>query len=162
MTGATYEGDFPSFSEGLSLRPGEHLARVRTDREFPFLFGRAFIEARADPDASETTDNFPSFSEGLSLRLPCYMPSSSQVFNFPSFSEGLSLRLLAMYETANGGEDFPSFSEGLSLRPSKSGCFTAKSTDFPSFSEGLSLRLARFCVGVLGVRISLPFRKGFH
>ncbi len=61
--------DFPSFSEGLSLR-GQNYAqhRLRFTR-FPFLFGGTFIEG----SQTETSDmpplrNFPSFSEGLSLR----------------------------------------------------------------------------------------------
>ena len=37
--------DFPSFSEGLSLRQAGALAIVHGGRVFPFLFGRAFIEA---------------------------------------------------------------------------------------------------------------------
>ena len=38
-------GDFPSFSEGLSLRHGCRGWGGSYDAPFPFLFGRAFIEA---------------------------------------------------------------------------------------------------------------------
>ena len=59
---------FPSFSEGLSLRlsriAGVSLMLIR----FPFLFGRAFIEARAQVILTDVDGHFPSFSEGLSLR----------------------------------------------------------------------------------------------
>ena len=36
---------FPSFSEGLSLRPGEDDAGHGAGGRFPFLLGRAFTEA---------------------------------------------------------------------------------------------------------------------
>ena len=61
--------NFPSFSEGLSLRPISTSPRVQTSAGFPFLFGGAFIEAvhKRKPTLSTDSD-FPSFSEGLSLR----------------------------------------------------------------------------------------------
>ena len=37
--------DFPSFSEGLSLRPPVVGPVMTDDGEFPFLFGGTFIEA---------------------------------------------------------------------------------------------------------------------
>ena len=37
--------DFPSFSEGLSLRHFKLRPRLEGTPSFPFLFGRAFIEA---------------------------------------------------------------------------------------------------------------------
>ena len=37
--------DFPSFSEGLSLRLGEQVGSGVLGCRFPFLFGGAFIEA---------------------------------------------------------------------------------------------------------------------
>ena len=39
-------GNFPSFSEGLSLRPVGDAGDGVFSAEFPFLFGGAFIEAR--------------------------------------------------------------------------------------------------------------------
>ena len=42
----TTQWDFPSFSEGLSLRLGVHEAARPDGHGFPFLFGGAFIEAR--------------------------------------------------------------------------------------------------------------------
>ena len=62
--------DFPSFSEGLSLRV---VPRI----EICALRGI----------------NFPSFSEGLSLREGIPGFPKSPVHDFPSFSEGLSLRV---------------------------------------------------------------------
>ena len=38
------EGDFPSFSEGLSLRAQGQTPRNLSDASFPFLFGGTFIE----------------------------------------------------------------------------------------------------------------------
>ena len=62
--------DFPSFSEGLSLRVGFRFDRLAT-----------------------ITRHFPSFSEGLSLREDCEPVEQIQGEHFPSFSEGLSLRV---------------------------------------------------------------------
>ena len=62
-------GDFPSFSEGLSLRACN--SPVSDDLFiFPFLFGGTFIEGEqpARPAPRQRVWDFPSFSEGLSLR----------------------------------------------------------------------------------------------
>ena len=108
--------DFPSFSEGLSLRHDPWIIRL-AHRLFPFLFGRAFIEACAGLlRALDLPADFPSFSEGLSLRPEEVSPIHFHAPNFPSFSEGLSLRLMICWRSAPGIEHFPSFSEGLSLR----------------------------------------------
>ena len=95
MNTSTYlPGNFPSFSEGLSLRPVVFHDAARGDKLFPFLFGGTFIEALAlhhfiAPDFT----NFPSFSEGLSLRQRDVGNFLRGLWYFPSFSEGLSLRL---------------------------------------------------------------------
>ena len=66
---------------------------------FPFLFGRAFIEARSGLIVQSSGLDFPSFSEGLSLRQVSLILTSHQpVADFPSFSEGLSLRLADGFE----------------------------------------------------------------
>ena len=59
---------FPSFSEGLSLRPAKPTGQAETHK-FPFLFGGTFIEALYLTRRSLRDLHFPSFSEGLSLRL---------------------------------------------------------------------------------------------
>ena len=71
LLAATANGalDFPSFSEGLSLR------LTAESREYAI------------------TCDFPSFSEGLSLRLANDSGMDIPDCHFPSFSEGLSLRL---------------------------------------------------------------------
>ena len=61
--------NFPSFSEGLSLRPAAWFAVHSGGVGFPFLFGGTFIEARSGVRTNLDHGNFPSFSEGLSLRL---------------------------------------------------------------------------------------------
>ena len=43
-------------------------SRAPRGSEFPFLFGRAFIEALGSSFSSADAPHFPSFSEGLSLR----------------------------------------------------------------------------------------------
>ena len=65
----TITPDFPSFSEGLSLRPED------------------------DENRAGAAADFPSFSEGLSLRRPLPRVHDSR-WHFPSFLEGLSLRHL--------------------------------------------------------------------
>ena len=64
----TLANNFPSFSEGLSLRPPPGMSLVGS------------------------WVNFPSFSEGLSLRRTAAV-AVCPAGHFPSFSEGLSLRL---------------------------------------------------------------------
>ena len=59
--------NFPSFSEGLSLRPPTLLSFWVT-WGFPFLFGGTFIEAAGKDSVELRSADFPSFSEGLSLR----------------------------------------------------------------------------------------------
>ena len=60
--------NFPSFSEGLSLRVRFAEHALTSQRRFPFLFGRAFIEASPQRGCSGRCHDFPSFLEGLSLR----------------------------------------------------------------------------------------------
>ena len=120
--GARDAADFPSFSEGLSLRHSEHVTAARLDRQFPFLFGRAFIEA--------TSAGFPGFMEGAFPFLfgRAFIEADAvatalapRACNFPSFSEGLSLRRSRTGMPRCHSHHFPSFSEGLSLRPSRAG-----------------------------------------
>ena len=63
--------DFPSFSEGLSLRD---------------IYLLRYLSSSSD---------FPSFSEGLSLRDQLPTVRARRRPNFPSFSEGLSLRAMS-------------------------------------------------------------------
>ena len=182
---------FPSFSEGLSLRPRDELFGAGCRRTFPFLFGGTFIEAYGIGVAVSRagSPNFPSFSEGLSLRHPKIQFVTVLAADFPSFSEGLSLRPeLGIDWSRSQARDFPSFSEGLSLRRLRGGKpRNLTGEHFPSFSEGLSLRLASsmldfssrpkfpFLFGgtfieaptyllkpFSSTRISLPFRRDFH
>ena len=44
------------------------MIKTGTPLIFPFLLGRAFIEAEMAEDADFLSSNFPSFWEGLSLR----------------------------------------------------------------------------------------------
>ena len=68
--GGSISIDFPSFSEGLSLREEVNL------------------------HFTPNTHYFPSFSEGLSLRGFGSTAFAAFVKDFPSFSEGLSLRVV--------------------------------------------------------------------
>ena len=138
MSGAT--DNFPSFSEGLSLRDYKCKA-TKTLREFPFLFGGTFIEGCGVFRPHTDKRHFPSFSEGLSLRDQAHAGSTPRRRDFPSFSEGLSLRVtFFLHRGAAEGSNFPSFSEGLSLREVLPSLSVRVWVYFPSFSEGLSLR----------------------
>ena len=88
--------DFPSFSEGLSLRRCDLAKASGHSFRFPFLFGGTFIEA------------------GCLVQVWIFLG-----VYFPSFSEGLSLRHFGFGILGRGWHDFPSFSEGLSLRPAR-------------------------------------------
>ena len=62
-------GDFPSFLEGLSLRPREHCAGHGAGSRFLRLRAGTFIEAPPLPQSNaRSLCDFPSFSEGLSTR----------------------------------------------------------------------------------------------
>ena len=58
-----------SLPEGLSLRVRFAEHALTSQRIFPFLFGRAFIEAYSVIGGSLLLSYFPSLWEGLSLRL---------------------------------------------------------------------------------------------
>ena len=63
-------GKFPFLFGRAFIEASSHtLAPDRNSPTFPFLFGRAFIEALICRRGLDTRENFPSFSEGLSLRL---------------------------------------------------------------------------------------------
>ena len=85
--------DFPSFSEGLSLRVLAAAVHVNAGFHFPsFSEGLSLRDRIYVEDAGLTSKHFPSFSEGLSLRVSDTDYSRGHAHNFPSFSEGLSLR----------------------------------------------------------------------
>ena len=90
--GASTWPDFPSFSEGLSLRDPTGSARDAF-AGFPFLFGGTFIEGWRSWLLCISHGDFPSFSEGLSLRrFDDVARKPALGGDFPSFLEGLSLR----------------------------------------------------------------------
>ena len=87
--------DFPSFSEGLSLRGDKISIFTTASCAFPFLFGGTFIEGASSQSSALARLTFPflfggTFIEGYNkARL-----SKIRDGHFPSFSEGLSLRVL--------------------------------------------------------------------
>ena len=109
-------------------------------RVFPFLFGGTFIEAPRHARPDTRSKDFPSFSEGLSLRpISNLIHAVAGVLDFPSFSEGLSLRLKSIRQRLEMDAGFP-------------------------FLFGGTFIEARFAdlVKLIGVEISLPFRRDFH
>ena len=77
--------NFPSFSEGLSLRQlGAELPPAGAGG-FPFLFGRAFIEAHRQMVHTNASNDFPSFLEGILLRRHGVYPAEERVYDFFAF-----------------------------------------------------------------------------
>ena len=110
--------NFPSFSEGLSLREHQQhsvllsvlgfpflfggtfiegaliLASCQDAPEFPFLFGGTFIEGCSIWSETKDGVTFPFLFGGTFIEGACFSGlGAAAVMNFPSFSEGLSLRV---------------------------------------------------------------------
>ena len=130
--------DFPSFSEGLSLREVTSNRVTWLALIFPFLFGGTFIEG---PYRRHT---------------PC------QSAQFPFLFGGTFIEGFIASSSRGSGSYFPSFSEGLSLRVGALPRLRIDSWNFPSFSEGLSLRVVSQWGFDSRHGISLPFRRDFH
>ena len=84
---------------------------------FPFLFGRAFIEAIQSAMPRPWASAFPFLFGGAFIEAWLINPGIEvPAADFPSFMEGLSLRCRRMDTTHPNPQHFPSFSEGLSIR----------------------------------------------
>ena len=84
---------FPSFSEGLSLRVRFAEHALTSQRRFPFLFGGTFIEALCTcRSRSPNHPHFPSFFGRAFIEAGGTSLSKPLKRDFPSFWEGLSLR----------------------------------------------------------------------
>ena len=86
------EEDFPSFSEGLSLRLGDAVEELARLVLFPFLFGGAFIEAAPHRCGAFFLCTFPFLFGGAFIEAKHTTRAAAGWMHFPSFSEGLSLR----------------------------------------------------------------------
>ena len=78
--------NFPSFSEGLSLRQHRRcIATLTCCGEFPFLFGGTFIEAVNVVDAGADPAGFPFLFGGTFIEAPTYLlkPFSSTRISLP-------------------------------------------------------------------------------
>ena len=108
--------DFPSFSEGLSLRDlGE--VDVNSGVVFPFLFGGTFIEGQGQPRGHRRRPPFPFLFGGTFIEGNLSRKGRALKFAFPflfggTFIEGFQELQVQCFPYRN----FPSFSEGLSLR----------------------------------------------
>ena len=114
MSGAT--DNFPSFSEGLSLRDYKCKA-TKTLREFPFLFGGTFIEGSSARRLYAAPSRFPflfggTFIEGYIL----FTQRGSRGVEFPFLFGGTFIEGWQITRAPAKSSNFPSFSEGLSLR----------------------------------------------
>ena len=131
--------DFPSFWEGLSLRTIHPDIRPSFQHEFPFLWGRAFIEARSSAGQKTTRTAFP-FLLGR------------------AFIEAVRNSLLKQ-----NGRRFPFLLGRAFIEASISDSPHPNAPDFPFLFGGAFIEaglLGRQLRSALG--ISLPFGKGFH
>ena len=156
--------NFPSFSEGLSLRVAVLRMVWVAPRRFPFLFGGTFIEGLSVHHLLRGEQlNFPSFSEGLSLRAHGLGGRRPPRRNFPSCSEGLSLRVRFAEHALTSQRRFPFLLGRAFIEAVDEECDSAEDRHFPSFWEGLSLRHSNRRPELqLRFGISLPSGKGFH
>ena len=81
---ASLVGDFPSFSEGLSLRPKSRISCADRNDLFPFLFGGTFIEALNMPPPPPEIRGFPFLFGGTFIEAPVFTkwPTLHGVFPF--------------------------------------------------------------------------------
>ena len=134
---ATPGTNFPSFSEGLSLR-ADLLFGAAGRLQFPFLFGGTFIEGKIR-GCSPCGCKFPFLFGGTFIEGPTGGEATHPVRDFPSFSEGLSLRVSRQKLRRFLIAKFPFLFGG-------------------TFIEG-KMAPRRWSVRD---RISLPFRRDFH
>ena len=80
------EGDFPSFWEGLSLRLMSRRSKPAARFPFPFLVGRAIIEAGSGPRSSARREYFPSFFGGAFIEASDQHHEPHQLPSFPFLS----------------------------------------------------------------------------
>ena len=138
--GQNIVGDFPSFSEGLSLRVTGNDEVGITPQDFPSFSEGLSLRDSGDGLIAFCRSHFPSFSEGLSLRVTRPERSTKPRALFPFLFGGTFIEGLSHTGTRPDVKHFPSFSEGLSLRVRPVCRMSVSIEDFPSFSEGLSLR----------------------
>ena len=154
--------NFPSFSEGLSLRV-PCSTRFFSRRAFPFLFGGTFIGGGIERIPARLASNFPSFSEGLSLRAHAVENPQRRYAPFPFLFGGTFIEGMGAKCGISRKKYFPSFSEGLSLRVRFAEHALTSQRRFPfllgrAFIEAKPPTL-RYKIPHL---ISLPSGKGFH
>ena len=77
------------------MRLDDVIAWSQNLRGFPFLFGRAFIEAESPALVTKVTPSFPFLFGRAFIEAIRDVKAHPDKYDFPSFSEGLSLRLMA-------------------------------------------------------------------
>ena len=104
----TRSRNFPSFSEGLSLRVATKFRHWDSRSGFPFLFGGTFIEGRWKETLEKKAISFPflfggTFIEGPRKLMSCIYPTAPFPFLFGgTFIEGSSPS-----GTSNELQEFP-------------------------------------------------------
>ena len=106
---------------------------------FPFLFGRAFIEAAYRVEFSARNSTFPFlFGRAFIEACQAWRGAAEAIRDFPSFLEGLSLRLRGVGGPGEVHAAFPFLFGGTFIEAKTGGAFTTQQ------------------------KISLPFRRDFH
>ena len=107
--------DFPSFSEGLSLR---NAAGIRKDppTQFPFLFGGTFIEDVQIGLVGIGRNEFPFLFGGTFIEDEWPQKFMNIIEKFPFLFGGTFIEDSNVEDVRTNRTNFPSFSEGLSLR----------------------------------------------
>ena len=155
--------DFPSFSEGLSLR-AYSLSLPCASQGFPFLFGGAFIEGRWSFTATDTLSAFPFLFGGAFIEGTAFTALEGlDGFGFPFLFGGAFIEGVSYRRSRKTRCYFPSFSEGLSLRVSVAAIIEVSDDGFPFLFGGAFIEggMRRSITGWTDW-ISLPFRRGFH
>ena len=73
--------------------------------QFPFLFGRAFIEAAHGGDQQQHHEGFPFLFGRAFIEAFIYLDEIAGGHDFPSFLEGLSLRLCGTIPNSTLGDE---------------------------------------------------------
>ena len=134
------EGDFPSFWEGLSLRLMSRRSKPAARFPFPFLFGRAIIEAGSGPRSSARRADFPSLlgGGGGGGAGPAPRASSAAVISLPSGKT--RSRTSVPWTRSHQLPSFPFLLGRAFIEAWLPRAYLIRAPDFPSFWEGLSLR----------------------
>ena len=155
---------FPSFWEGLSLRQRESRQLPHWRALFPFLLGRAFIEAISKFPGGAYEAEFPFLLGRAFIEAFRFWNIWGGGGKFPFLLGRAFIEAVTAHTAPKPQHSFPFLSGGAFIEasspPTKD---NTMGTNFPSYWGGLSLRRhAGLHLGDAVSGISLPFRRDFH